>query len=416
MVQVLPLSGWRFDLSQVGALSEVLAPNPRALSEDLQRTLYRQHPCNVVRLIANREEPGDTSPADRSQRADDFFRLWRKEGILVPEHDLAFYVIETTYESVEGRKSVWSVVGRLELSQATIEGATEPASPVIGCSNETQRLLELRRVTNGDFTPVVALASADLSDVEADTDLYDVLEKSVRQMTPLECLTDTGIRHRTWPVMNLGLRNQISQVFSRASLTIVDGVDQWNAANLHAEECRTSGVSTSEHDGTQTVLVRLIPADQPDLALLPDLQKSSLRLTSEQLKSVMSSAGYQCQHVGDEPYACLDALELASLNDQQPCFAVGTVDGIWYLVFGLPESAQSVPELAAQPVVWPETTESAADVLQRWANQANRDVLIVRPARSVAEVMQAAAGSLNHHQVQLIPALPAGLVLSFLGR
>ncbi len=418
MVQVLPLSGWRFDLSQVGALSEVLSPNPRGLSEELQRTLYRQHPCNVVRLIANREEPGDSSPTERAQRADDFFRLWRKERILVPEHDLAFYVVETSYESVEGRRLLWSVLGRLEFGASSVntdgDGGPGPSLPVVPCPQEVQRLLELRRITNGDFAPVVVLASS-RSD-ETDTDLCELLEKSVRQMTPIECLTDAGIRHRMWPVMNVSLRNQISKAFADSRLTIVEGTEHYLAAQQHAAECR-SGKASGEHDGTQTVLARLIPADQNDLVVLPDLRTSTQRLSSEQLSALLTGSDFQCQRVGDEPYACLDALELAGLNEQQPCFAVGSADGIWHLVCGTNDKpVGDLPELQARSIVWPESSESAADVLQRLANQPTRDVMIVRPARATAEVIKAADGTLSSHEVQIKPALPCGLVLSSLDR
>lgn len=421
MVQVLPLSGWRFDLSQVGALSEVLAPNPRGLSEELQRTLYRQHPCNVVRLIANREEPGDTSPAERAQRADDFFRLWRKEGILVPEHDLAFYVVETSYDSVEGHQLLWSVLGRLEFAASSASsddhGSPDPALPVAPCVQEVERLLELRQMTKGDFTPVVILASSTSDTTDgSDTDLCELLEKSVRQMTPIECLTDAGIRHRMWPVMNVSLRNQISQAFADCRLTVVEGTEQYLAARQHAAECR-SGSASGEHDATQTVLVRLVPADQNDLVILPDLRTSSQRLSSEQLSSLITESGYQCQRVGDEPYACLDALELAALNEQQPCFAVGSADGIWHLVYGTNDKpVGDLPELQARSIVWPESSESAADILQRLANQPTRDVMIVRPARATAEVINAADGTLSSHEMQIKPALPCGLVLSSLDR
>lgn len=423
MVQVLPLSGWRFDLAQVGALSEVLAPNFRAMSEDLQRTLYRQHPCNVVRLISNREEPGDTSVSERAQRADDFFRLWRKEGILVPEHDLAFYVIETTYDSVEGRKSVWSIVGRLEFaapldSGSVSVGSNEPCLPVIPCEKETQRLLELRQVTRGDFAPVVILASSTAAaGEEGETDLCELLEKSVRQMTPTECLTDSGIRHQLWPVMNVSLRNQISHAFANSQLTVIDGTEYYLAAKQHAMDCRRSAATSGEHDATQTVLVRLIPAEQPDLVVLPDLRKSSQHLTSDQLTAQLTAAGYLSQRVGDEPYACLDALELAALNEQQPCFAVGSTDGIWHLVSRSDDRAISeIAELDTLPIHWTETTESAADVLQRLANKAARDVMVVRPARSVEHVIRAGTGTLTCHETQIAPALPSGLVLSSLDR
>ena len=49
----------RYDLGHVGSLSDVVAPPYDVIDPDLQEQLYRKHPCNVVRLILNRIEPGD---------------------------------------------------------------------------------------------------------------------------------------------------------------------------------------------------------------------------------------------------------------------------------------------------------------------------------------------------------------------
>ncbi len=62
MADVNPFRGLRYDLGQVGSLSDVTAPPYDVISPEQQRELYELHPCNVIRLILNRDEPGDADP------------------------------------------------------------------------------------------------------------------------------------------------------------------------------------------------------------------------------------------------------------------------------------------------------------------------------------------------------------------
>ena len=59
MVNVSAFRGIRYDLAQVGSLSDVIAPPYDVIDPNFQEALYKQHPANVIRLILNRQEPGD---------------------------------------------------------------------------------------------------------------------------------------------------------------------------------------------------------------------------------------------------------------------------------------------------------------------------------------------------------------------
>ena len=57
MPEIQAFRGLRYDLGHVGRLSDVIAPPYDVISTELQDQLYKQHPCNVIRLILNRQEP-----------------------------------------------------------------------------------------------------------------------------------------------------------------------------------------------------------------------------------------------------------------------------------------------------------------------------------------------------------------------
>ena len=82
MPDIQAFRGIRYDLGHVGSLSDVIAPPYDVIGPPLQDALYKKHPANVVRLILNREEPGDDDTSNRYSRAAQFLRNWRSEGVL----------------------------------------------------------------------------------------------------------------------------------------------------------------------------------------------------------------------------------------------------------------------------------------------------------------------------------------------
>ena len=68
MVQIEAFRGIRYDLGHVGSLGDVVAPPYDVISPELQDDLYSKHPANVVRLILNRDEPGDDETNNRVDR------------------------------------------------------------------------------------------------------------------------------------------------------------------------------------------------------------------------------------------------------------------------------------------------------------------------------------------------------------
>ena len=102
MPQISAFRGVRYDLGHVGSLSDVIAPPYDVIDPELQDHLYKKHPANVVRLILNRDEPGDDEASNRYTRAARFLRNWRREGVLFEEGQPAIYVYHQEF-GVAGR-------------------------------------------------------------------------------------------------------------------------------------------------------------------------------------------------------------------------------------------------------------------------------------------------------------------------
>ena len=98
MPNIQPINGIRYNLGQVGALSDVIAPPYDVISPEFQDELYAKHPNNCVRLILNKTNPTDDEQDNRYTRARKTMKKWLDEGILFTEADPAIYVYYQVFE------------------------------------------------------------------------------------------------------------------------------------------------------------------------------------------------------------------------------------------------------------------------------------------------------------------------------
>src|SRR5687768_15078845 len=117
MPEIQAFRGLRYDLAHVGSLSNVVAPPYDVIDAALQDRLYKQHPCNVIRLILNREEPGDDDATNRYSRAAKFLRQWRSQGALFVESDPAVYVYHQSFEHEGQRHTRRGFMARVRLER-----------------------------------------------------------------------------------------------------------------------------------------------------------------------------------------------------------------------------------------------------------------------------------------------------------
>src|SRR5215510_6989191 len=102
MAEVRAFRAFRYDLGRVGALSDVIAPPYDVIDPALQEALAARSPYNVVRLILNKELPGDNERENRYTRAARHLREWLHEGILTQDSARSLYVYHQHFE-IEGR-------------------------------------------------------------------------------------------------------------------------------------------------------------------------------------------------------------------------------------------------------------------------------------------------------------------------
>lgn len=338
MAEIHPFRGWRYDVAQVGTLSDVTAPPYDVISPEQQKQLYELHPCNVVRLILNREEPGDERPDERYKRAANFLRRWTQEGILRQERAEAFYVYHQIFEW-EGKRYVRKgFMGRLRLEEFG-KGHVYPHEETM--SGPKADRLALTKACRMNLSPVFGLYP------DAGSNAQEALDEATQGQLPLEATDHLGVVHRVWPVTDPAATGTVREQTREKPIFIADGHHRYETALNYREWIRSQGELTDESHPANFVLMHFVAMSDPGLAILPThrLVSGLPELKADDVQSALSGH-FEFESMGEGPAGAKETWEMMEADGGQDVFGFGTAaDGRW--LFARLTDASPMANLAA---------------------------------------------------------------------
>jgi uncharacterized protein (DUF1015 family) len=205
MVAAAPFRGLRFDPAVVGEHAQVTTPPYDVISPEARDAYEAMSPYNVVRLILARPRPGDDPGAGSGgpgtgpgaggtgttgyRHAADLLATWWAEGVLHRDPSPCLYIYEETYE-LEGEPRVQrGVLASVALDDSgtwVVPHERTMAAPVA----DRLRLLEATEV---NLSPVFGVYAGAGGPAE-------VLDDVTAAKPALDCVDETGVRHRLWVV------------------------------------------------------------------------------------------------------------------------------------------------------------------------------------------------------------------------
>ena len=339
MAEVQGFQAWRYDVGQVGDLSDVIAPPYDVIDAEQQDDLYKKHPCNCVRLILNRDEPTDESTDDRYARALKFFRQWQEDGVLIREHEAALYVYHQEFEW-EGQSFVRKgFLGRLRLEEFG-KGNVFPHEQTMPGPKKDR--LALMSACEANLSPIFGLYP------DSDQAAQNALEDAARSVTPLVAIDHLGVTHRMWPVTDPAVVAQVQQTLADKPIFIADGHHRYETScNYKAKQSEAGNLD--ETSAANYTLMMFCGMDDPGLAILPThrLVSGFPELTSDDVRAAVG------EHFSIEEVDSAEAAwETMDAEGDQSVFGFGTpADGKWLLARVTDSSPMK--ELAAdQSDVW----------------------------------------------------------------
>ncbi len=324
MPDVRPFRGVRYEVAQVGALSEVVAPPYDVIDAALQDRLYHASPYNAIRLELNRPETGDSDVENRYTRAASTLRSWLRQGVLRADDHPALYLYEQTFQ-VEGQTHTRrGFLARVRLEPFG-QGRIYPHEQTLAGPKADR--LALYTATGFNLSPIFGLYP------DPGNEVLRSLEAGLRDRTPLEATDHLGVINRLWLVTDPGVQTAVQGLMSSRQIFIADGHHRYETGLKYRELLAENNQVGSTDDPANFCMMMLVGMSDPGLLILPThrLVSGFPGLTADELIRRLEPE-FEIQRVGAGPTGCRAAWESMAKGGEQDLLGFGTAaDGVWLL-------------------------------------------------------------------------------------
>jgi len=341
MPEIQAFRGLRYDLGHVGTLSDVIAPPYDVINPQLQDQLYKQHPANVIRLILNRDEPGDDPQNNRYTRAAQFLKNWRTEGVLFGESQPAVYVYHQVFTTGGQTFTRRGFMARTRLERFG-EGKIFPHEETM--AGPKQDRLLLTRACKANLSQIFGLYPDPAAEIQTK------LEKAVEGVAPLEAVDHLGVIHRMWPVMDLATVSAAAGSMGPKPIFIADGHHRYETACNYRDELIAAQGPLPAHHPANFVLMMCIGMSDPGLLVLPThrLFRGPDGLTCDQIKAKLGDA-FDVRPAGEGSKAAPQVWEEIETADNQGALGLfSKKDNHWLLATITPAGRAQMAKLAPE--------------------------------------------------------------------
>jgi uncharacterized protein (DUF1015 family) len=322
MADIRAFRAHRYDLGRVGALSDVVAPPYDVIDSALQDQLYAKSPYNVVRLILNREEAGDTEVRNRYSRARQHLRDWLREDVISQDRAPGLYVCEQefTIEGERHRRRGFFARVRLEPFGAGNIFPHEETMP-----GPRADRLQLFRATEMNLSPVFGLYP------DEDQSVQNNLDDAIRRALPMEARDHLGVTSRLWPVHDPHVVSTVTGLMGPRPVFIADGHHRYETALTYRKERLGDPGESGREAAVSFVLMYLVSMSDPGLIILPThrLVNDVSDLTADVLRQRLGEQ-FRLEAVGSGEEGARRAWKLIGEEGTQQVLGFGTsADNQW---------------------------------------------------------------------------------------
>ncbi len=323
MVQIQSFRGLRYDLMRVGNLSDVVAPPYDVIDPQLQNKLYDRHPKNVVRLVLNRREVGDSDDAVY-ERAAHCLNDWKRDGSLTPDKTAAIYVYhqEFAHEGVAYVRQGFMARVRLEPFGT---GQIFPHEQTHASVKEDR--LRLTKACRTNLSQIFGFYP------DADNDVQKLLESSLNDPTPLEATDHLGIVHKLWQVTHEPTIARVIALMGDRPMYVADGHHRYETACNYRDYIAAQRPLDAE-DPVNFVLMMCIGMEDSGLIVLPThrLFRGAPPIDSLELQKRLGSAFEIMQMGSGASTAQATWAEIQASDDPSSLGLYTAKDDTWSLI------------------------------------------------------------------------------------
>jgi uncharacterized protein (DUF1015 family) len=260
MAEILPFQAWRYDAAR-NPLAKVVTQPYDKITPEMQERYYRASAHNLVRIILGKAKADDGLTNNVYSRAAEFFREWRRNGVLLQDSKPSLYAYAQHFEPPGQPGKTTERRGFVALGKIY-----DYSDKVVFRHEQTLAKpkadrLELLRATRAHFGQLFML--------------YDDPGRQIETLLPwqqpptAEVVDDYGVSNRLWQVSDPPIINAVREAFARQKLIIADGHHRYETALTYRNEQRTSGRNNDGPQPWDYVMMTFINLHSPGLVILP---------------------------------------------------------------------------------------------------------------------------------------------------
>ncbi len=339
MPEIQAFRGVRYNLAQVGSLSNCIAPPYDVVDSKLQNYLYNLSPYNFLQLELNRRESSDSDENAIYQRAARIYRNWRTEGVLQTEPDPAIYVYHQEFE-IDGFKYQRSgFMARVRLERFG-EGKIYPHEQTHAKAKDDR--LRLTRACQANFSQIFGLYP------DPDNHVQNLLETAIAGKHGMDAVDHLGVIHRMWPISDMKVIQAVASLITDMPMFVADGHHRYETACNYRDELAAHTKLPPDHPAN-FVLTNLVSMSDPGLIVLPThrLLSGAPALTSDQLRAKLSPY-FDVDIAGKSPEHAADVWgQMERLGEQEVMAVYSKASNEWLMLTAKPAAENRMMQIAA---------------------------------------------------------------------
>ncbi|MDA7951850.1 MAG: DUF1015 domain-containing protein [Pirellulaceae bacterium] len=325
MPDISAFRGLRYDLGHIGSLENVVAPPYDVIDTEMQTALYDKHPANVIRLILNRQEPGDETGKERYQRAVRFLKNWQKDGVLQSDPLPAIYVYHQIFTEGTTEYTRRGFLSRVKLEPFGT-GNIYPHEETHSAAKKDR--MELISTCKANLSPIFGIFPDEKNEAQ------NLLEAAITTVTPLETKDHLGVIHRLWPVTDTSVITKLTAIMGPKPMFVADGHHRYETACEYRDKLKAETDNWDEERPENSLLCMSIGMSDPGMIVLPThrLFRGLAELTSVELIDKLGE-NFTCTPCGTGSEQATKLWEEIEVEGNQGQLALYThKDNTWTMV------------------------------------------------------------------------------------
>lgn len=260
--EVRPFRALHYDPDKIENIGLCLAQPYDVISGEQQDGYYEQHPHNVIRLILNKEQPGDSETDNPYTRAKSTLEQWKMEGVIRETKRPSFWVYEQAFDIPEiGSKKVKGFIGLVRL-QDYDERKILPHEKIM--TKPLEDRVHLMQTTSTQFEYIWSI----YRDKAYVTD--NILDKTEKQRPIIDFYEEsTLVHHRMWRLLDPAQCRIISRTMEHLKIYIADGHHRYQAMLNIRDEMRQKFPDAGPDAPWEFIMMFLVNSEHEGLTVLP---------------------------------------------------------------------------------------------------------------------------------------------------